>query len=103
MEITLIDNVISIVGKRNSGKSYIFRHLLLYEAHLFHKILVCSPTEVLNNFYSSFIPKNCIYPEYTEEFGEKLLAGLIRENANIPKPEQKKVLLVLDDLSLIHI
>lgn len=97
-KFTLIDSSIGIVGKRNSGKSYLLKHLLLYEAHLFSKIIVCSSTEAVNHFYSDLIPKNCIYDSYTEEFGEKLIAGLTRENSSIPKSEQKKVLLILDDL-----
>lgn len=97
-KFTLVNTTLGIIGKRNSGKSYVLKHILLYEAHLFSKILVCSSTESVNRFYSDIIPHKHIYDSYTEEFGEKLINGLTRENSNKPKEEQKKVLLILDDL-----
>jgi hypothetical protein len=52
----------------------------------------------VNHFYSDIIPQNAIFDEYTEEWASKLIKTLTLENSNKPRSEQKKVLLILDDL-----
>lgn len=98
MEFSIINKTITLVGKRCSGKSYMLKHILQYEANHFAKIFCICPTELVNHFYSDIIPSNCIYETYDEEWAEKLITKLTIANCNKKPEEQKKVLLILDDL-----
>lgn len=57
------DNVILMLGKRNTGKSFLTRDLLSYHSDI-PAALVISPTEVSNSFYSKMIPPLFIHDEY---------------------------------------
>lgn len=98
MEFSIINKTITLVGKRCSGKSYMLKHILQYEADNFAKIFCICPTELVNHFYSDIIPSNCIYETYDEEWADKLITKLTIANCNKKPEEQKKVLLILDDL-----
>ena len=91
---------ILVIGKRHSGKSFLIKHLLAYYSPRFHKVFACSGTERVNKFYekSGLIPKESIYEDYTEEFGNRLIKSLETENAGLEPEDQKRVLLILDDL-----
>ena len=58
------DKVVVMIGKRNTGKSFLIKDLLHY-----HKNLplgtVISGTESANHFFSDIIPKMFIHDEYT--------------------------------------
>lgn len=97
-EFDFIDGTITLVAKRKSGKSYLLRHIVKYYAHNYSKIFVCCPTEELRPFYSSFIPENCIFDTYTEEWGSELLIRLKQSNKGTNEKNMKRVLLILDDL-----
>lgn len=97
-EWDFIDSCVTLVAKRKSGKSYLLRHIVKHYAHNYSKIFVCCPTEELRPFYSSFIPQNCIYDTYTEEWGEELLIRLKDANKGTAEKDMKRVLLILDDL-----
>jgi hypothetical protein len=95
---TIVNRTLTLVAKRNSGKSFLVKHLLQYEAYKFAKIFVICPTESINHFYSDIIPANCIFDTYSEEWAEMLIMKLTIANSNKKPEEQKKVLLILDDL-----
>ena len=65
----LKNKAIVLIAKRNSGKSYLLKHLLEYSIKIkeFDKIYCISPTEKINKFYSDIIPQNCIFDNYSEE------------------------------------
>lgn len=78
------DEIIVVIGKRNTGKSFLIKDLLYN-----HKELpigtVISPTEAANSFYSDIIPKMFIHYEYSEE----LLANLIKRQKKIKRRIKK--------------
>ena len=63
MDFTIKNKAISIVSKRNSGKSILVKYLIkdaIREQH-FNKIFVISSTNCVNNFYNDFIEPTCIF------------------------------------------
>ena len=58
------DSVVVLIGKRNTGKSYLTKDLL-YHNHDIPVGTVISPTEQANKFYSNMIPPIFIHDEYT--------------------------------------
>ena len=69
------------------------------EQHKFYKIFVISPTNITNGFYNDFIPKECIFNEWSDEWVESLLSILSNLNKNKKSQQDKpyNVLLILDD------
>ena len=63
MDFTIKNKAISIVSKRNSGKSILVKYLIkdaIREQH-FNKIFVISSTNCVNHFYNDFIEPTCIF------------------------------------------
>jgi len=58
------DEVIVMIGKRNTGKSFLTKDLLYYKQDI-PVGTVISPTENANRFYSSIVPPLFIHDEYT--------------------------------------
>jgi len=67
-DITSIDDdkVVVMIGKRNTGKSFLIQDLLYYNNH-FQLGTVISGTESANHFYGSMIPRMFIHDAYTEK------------------------------------
>ena len=65
------DSVVVLIGKRNTGKSYLTKDLL-YHHQSVPAGTVISPTENANRFYGDIIPPIFIHDEYepkiTNEF-----------------------------------
>ena len=51
INLTLINKTVALVGKRNSGKSCLLKHLVELEKDQFDKIFIICPTESINRFY----------------------------------------------------
>ena len=66
INIDIVDKAISIVAKRNSGKSYLLRYLVKKQSNEFNKIFVICPTDLINSFYSTISEKSCIFNEFNE-------------------------------------
>ncbi len=66
------DSVVLLIGKRNTGKSIMLRHLLS-----FHQTVpvgnVISPTERANHFFEGFVPKMLVYDEYEPNIIQKFV------------------------------
>jgi hypothetical protein len=58
------DKVVVMIGKRNTGKSYLIKDLLYYHSDLPIGTVI-SGTESANHFYGDIIPKMFIHDEYT--------------------------------------
>jgi len=71
------DSVICMIGKRQSGKSYLLRDILTYHKSIPAGIVI-SPTEQGNHFFQNFIPNFLIYDEYTPEIIKKFLDRQIK-------------------------
>lgn len=66
-------SIVVMIGKRNTGKSYLIRDLLSRKTDI-PTAVVISPTEQSNRFYSDMIPPLFIHDEYSSGVVEKLVA-----------------------------
>ncbi len=94
------DKVVVMVGKRNTGKSFLCRDLLYYH----QKIpvgTVISATECANAFYSSMVPPLFIHNEYNEGIIEKVLTRQAKLLQKTKQPGGHRInpnaFLILDD------
>ena len=59
-----VDNVVVMIGKRNTGKSFLIKDLLYHHSNLPIGTVI-SGTESANHFYGDMVPKMFIHDEYT--------------------------------------
>ncbi len=73
-DISLVSNdkVVVLLGKRNTGKSFLIKDMLYHNKNV-PIASVMSSTEGANKFYSNIIPPLLIHDEFNEEIVEKLL------------------------------
>ena len=95
---SILNKCVSLCAMRGSGKSELLRFLVMAEQHKFYKLFVISPTNITNGFYS-FVPKENIFNEWSDEWVESLLLTLsnINKNKKSQKDKPHNVLLILDD------
>lgn len=82
------DKVVVLIGKRDTGKSYLVRDLLFHHRDM--PIGTCiSPTESANRFFSEIIPPLFIHEEYTKSS----IANVVRRQKMVLdySDRQKKV------------
>jgi len=73
--------VVVLIGKRNTGKSFLVRDLLYYHQDVPIGVVV-SGTEEGNSFYSTLVPKLFIHNEYNSSIIENILKrqkGVIKQ------------------------
>ena len=100
---SILNKTCALLAKRNSGKSFLLKHLVEAEKHKFSKIYCICPTERINRFYSDLINNDeCIFDKYDEGWVEKLIQKMTEINSNKPAKERKNVLLILDDIVSDH-
>jgi len=92
------DKVVVLIGKRDTGKSFLCKDILYY-----HKDIpvgqVISGTEASNQFYSSIVPKLFIHDEYSSQIVENMLK---RQKQMVEKSHEDNTIdprgfLILDD------
>jgi|TARA_B110000444_G_C18783967_1_gene568914 hypothetical protein len=66
------DSVVVMIGKRNTGKSFLTRDLLSYHTDI-PVGTVISATEAANGFYSEMVPPIFIHGEYRDDIVQKVL------------------------------
>ena len=100
MEFSIRNKTLSVVAKRNSGKSELVKYLIIdaIREKLFNKIFVISSTNCVNHFYNDFIEPTCIFDSYSEDWVEKLITLMSKENDKKNSKDAYHVLLVLDDM-----
>ena len=92
------DKVVVLVGKRDSGKSFLCKDILYHHTSI-PAGQVISGTEAANEFYSKMVPKMFIYEEYEPGIVQRLLKrqrmmlDKHKENSNI----DPRAFLVMDD------
>jgi hypothetical protein len=94
------DSVVVLIGKRNTGKSFLTKDLL-YNNRDIPVGTVISPTEQANKFYSNIIPPIFIHDEYTAP----IIANIIKRqkklkkiiNNNEASDLDSRTFLILDD------
>ena len=97
-EIALKNKLISLIAKRNSGKSYLLRYMVKIQKHDFDKIFIICPTNIINDFYKNITEKDNIFNEYNELWMESLINKMTDINSRLEDVKRKNVLLILDDL-----
>jgi hypothetical protein len=99
-DFTIVNKTVTLVAKRNSGKSFLLKWLVEEHKEDFKKIFVICPTESVNGFYqrNGFISPECIFDDYNEEWVDSLIEKMSRANAGKTSDKAKHVLLILDDL-----
>jgi hypothetical protein len=92
------DKVVVLIGKRDTGKSFLCKDLLFHHQDL-PVGQVISGTEAANQFYSSIVPKIFIHGEYRSEIVSNFLKRqkLMIENINAGKKIDPRAFLILDD------
>ena len=96
MDFSILNKTISLVAKRNSGKSVLLKYLVEQEIENFKKIFVICPTN-FNGFYDDWIEPNCIFENYDEEWVEKLIYKMSNLNKGKNNDTADHILLILDD------
>ena len=92
------DKVVVLIGKRNTGKSYLVKDILYHHQNIPVGQAI-SGTEAANEFYGSIIPKVFIHEEYTAQIiqniikRQKLMVEKLKQNPNM----DPRVFLILDD------
>jgi hypothetical protein len=74
-----------MIGKRNTGKSFLIKDLLYYNNH-FQLGTVISGTESANHFYGSMIPKMFIHDEYKP----KIIDNVVKRQKHVLKKISKE-------------
>ena len=98
------DKVVVMIGKRNTGKSFLIKDLLYYNNN-FQLGTVISGTESANNFYGEMIPKMFIHHEYKNQTIENVVKRqqLVMKNVQNEKTKyggsqiDPRSFLILDD------
>lgn len=99
MEMIKDDSVVVMIGKRNTGKSFLTRDLLYYHQEL-PAGTVISPTENANKFYGEIIPPIFIHDEYQP----KIIGEFMKRQKELKKQIMKgnddidnRAFLIMDD------
>lgn len=101
------DKVVVMIGKRNTGKSFLIRDLLYHHTDLPIGTVI-SGTESANHFYGSMVPKVLIHDEYKSGVIENavkrqkmILKKINKENATFRGTRQSQIdpraFVILDD------
>ena len=95
MDFDIVNKKIVMLGRTNSGKSYLARYLLHQYKDSFKKIYLFSPTEGITNFYKDLIEPKNIFEKYNDAFIGSLLnkiTNLVKEGKDI-----YDICIILDD------
>lgn len=79
-----LDATIVAIGKRRTGKSWIFRNLMYLFKDRLPAGIVISQTDELNKFWRQYVPSKFIYPKYQPEI---LAAVFERQKRILNDPE----------------
>lgn len=98
-----LDGTIVAVGKRRTGKSWVFRNLMYLMKDKIPAGIVISQTDELNKFWRQYIPKKYIYPKYEPEILDavfKRQKKILNDNALTDAEKDKKApfFVLLDDV-----
>ena len=92
------DKVVVLIGKRDTGKSYLCRDILYYH-HDIPVGQVISGTEGANQFYSQIVPKLFIHEEFNTNIVQNILKRqkMMIEKLNDGEYCDPRAFLILDD------
>lgn len=87
-----------LIGKTNTGKSYLLRDLLFHLKNSYYTGVVCSRSEEVNHFYKRFIPKSCLYPDHSEVLLKDIFTRQKKLINNNVESKYSNFFLIYDDL-----
>ena len=93
--------VVALIGRRNTGKSFLCRDIL-YNHRDIPVGQVISETEEANQFYTNFVPKLFIHKEFTTDIIQNLLKrqkNMIQKINGGETTTDPRAFLILDDCS----
>ena len=102
-ETIKLDGTVVAVGKRRTGKSWVFRNLMYLMKDKIKAGIVISQTDELNKFWRQYIPAKYIYPKYEPE----ILGAVFKRQKKIlnhngltdkQKDEKAPFFILLDDV-----
>ena len=98
-----LDGTVVAVGKRRTGKSWVFRNLMYLMKDKIPAGIVISQTDELNKFWRQYIPKKFIYNHYEPEILDavfKRQKKILNNNALTEKEKDKQApfFILLDDV-----
>jgi len=102
-ETIKLDGTIVAVGKRRTGKTWVFRNLMYLMKDKIQAGIVISQTDELNKFWRQYVPKKFIYNKYQPEILEMVFRRqkkILNDN-NMTKAEIDKkapFFVLLDDV-----
>ena len=98
-----IDATIVAVGKRRTGKTWVFRNIMYLFKDKFQSGLVISQTDELNKFWQQYVPKKFIFNKYDPEIlqavfrrQKKILNDVNKTDAE--KDKEAPFFILLDDV-----
>lgn len=98
-----LDGTVVAVGKRRTGKSWVFRNLMYLMKDKLPAGIVISQTDELNKFWRQYIPSKYIYPKYEPEILDavfKRQKKILNDNGltDEEKDEKAPFFVLLDDV-----
>jgi len=102
-ETIKMDATIVAVGKRRTGKSWVFRNLMYLMKDKIPAGIVISQTDELNKFWRQYIPSKYIYPKYEPEILDMVFQRqkkILNDNGltDKEKDERAPFFVLLDDV-----
>lgn len=81
------DSVIVMIGKRNTGKSFLTKDMLYFHQDIPSGVVI-SATEQVNKFYSEFVPPIFIHDEFDEQIVDCVMKRQIKQIETKKKEEK---------------
>ncbi len=102
-ETIKLDGTVVAVGKRRTGKSWVFRNLMYLMKDKIPAGIVISQTDELNKFWRQYIPSKYIYPKYEPEILDavfKRQKKILNDNGLTDEEKEKAApfFVLLDDV-----
>jgi hypothetical protein len=102
-ETMKLDGTVVAIGKRRTGKSWAFRHILHSLKEHFNAGICISQTDELNGFWRQYMPAKYIFPKFHPEI---LLAVFARQRSILNDPRlseeererEARFFIILDDV-----
>ena len=98
-----LDGTVVAIGKRRTGKSWIFRNLMYLMRDKISAGIVISQTDELNKFWRQYIPAKYIYPRYEPEILDAVFRRqktILNDKSLTDKEKEKEApfFILLDDV-----
>jgi hypothetical protein len=98
MRMIKSDNTVLLLGRRNTGKSFLVRDLLSHHTDVPTGVVI-SPTECANRFYGNIFPPLFIHNAYTKEIVENVVKRqkIVTKKAQDHPGVDPRCIFIMDD------